>query len=73
MLGILIKYECPSCGMEHRDTQPLLVAKNTGTCKFNGPSFKCSCGKKSGFNITSIEDCELVIKPKEGIYNDNSN
>jgi len=62
MLGIMCKWECPSCGMLMRTASPFWndkVRKN-----LDKPT-KCGCGRASGFRLVDFGPCEFEVKTEE--------
>ena len=61
MIGILLKWECPSCGNLMATKSPFW---DDHTRKNITKPNKCGCGRSSGFNLFSLEQCEFEVIPK---------
>ena len=61
MLGIMCKYECPSCGNILKTDSPFW--NKDLRKKIEGPT-KCGCGRKSSFNLLSFAPCQYEIVPE---------
>lgn len=59
MIGIAIKWECPSCGSILKTYSPYWTKKQR---KDVSEPEKCGCSRVSGFKILSFAPCEFNVE-----------
>ena len=61
MMGIVCKWECPSCGNVLTTTAPFWDDKTRKNVE--GPK-SCACGRKGKFNLLDFGRCKYTVLPK---------
>lgn len=61
MLGIMCRFECPSCGNMIKVGSPFW---NKDFRKKVAEPVRCSCGRKGKFKLLTFEPCQYEIVPK---------
>jgi len=61
MLGIEIKWECPSCGNVIQTTSPFWTKDFRK--KIQEPK-ACACGRKNNFKLIDFNKCQYEVVPK---------
>ena len=61
MIGILCKFECPSCGNVISKASPFW---NSDVRKKLKEPTKCGCGRKGEFRLFDFERCEFTVLMK---------
>jgi hypothetical protein len=63
MLGIKLRYECPSCGNLLSVHEPFWSSEIRK--KFKDPIKKCSCGRKGTFTLIDFKPCEFNVQDEQ--------
>ena len=61
MIGIELKYECPSCGNIITGASPFWTKDFRK--KIQEPK-KCACGRTTDFALISFKECEYEVVPE---------
>ena len=70
MIGIETKWECPSCGNMLKSFSPFWDKQHRK--KVDEPK-KCGCGKKGGFNLLGVSQCEFTVVPEGYVLTEEKN